>query len=145
MPSDSIRLTVVKAIKNACRDLRGGVYHVRRGRVNWSKFPFDQHPLAISVMIPEEDLTTEPVRATVTLELMTKMPDHSALEIDDEILDQMREDCQTLMSVLTSMTVENASGGIDNLFVGVQMLPSLEIADSEMELQGVEQPFIVEY
>lgn len=145
MPSESIRLTVINAIKQACRDMRGGAYHVRRGRVNWSKFPFDRYPLAISVMVPEEDLTTEPVRATVTLELMTKMPDHSALEIDDEILDQMREDCHILMRTLTELTVTNASGGLDNLFLGVQMLPSLEIADSEQELQGIEQPFIVEY
>ena len=141
MANESIRLTVVRAIKRCCSEMRAGLYHVRRGRINWGRFPFDVYPMAISVMIPEEDLTTDPVRATVSLELITKMPDHAAREIDDEVLDQMREDCQGLIQTLIGLKTDNG----DDLFLAVQMLPSLEIADAEQGLQGIEQPFIVEY
>lgn len=134
----SIRMKIIGAIKDACK--LSGAYEVRRGRINWLKFPFDKYPRAISIMIPEEDLTVEPTQATVSLEMMARMPDHSQDSVDDEILDQMRQDAWDIMKSLVPL-----KDGNDSLFLAVQPLPSLEIADSDRELQGIEQPFIVEY
>jgi hypothetical protein len=141
--ADSPRLQIVQAIRGLCETVRGGAYHVRRGRVNWLKFPFNRYPQAISLMIPEEDLTTEVTKATVSLEFLTQMPDHSQPEIDDRIIDLMREDASAIMNGLVALTVAPSSK--DSLFLAVQPLPSLEIADADRGLQGIEQPFIVEY
>lgn len=137
---ESNRLKFLTLLKKLCSELRSGQYHVRRGRVNWSKFPFSRHPLAISVMMPEEDLTTDPTRATISLEFMTKMPDHSQVEINDTILDAMRDDALQLLIRLSRLTGEK-----NPTVLSVEILPNLEIADADRELQGIEQPFIVEY
>jgi len=138
----SVRTEIVAKIKSLGAEVRGGRYHARRGVINWSKFPFDKHPFGISIAFPEEDDTGKFVQATLSLVFMTKMPDHSQPEVDDSALEELREDARWIADKLAETM---RTGSTDPLLLDLGRLPTLEIADSETEIQGIAANYVLEY
>jgi len=137
---------ITQAIKDACQKVRGGRYFVHRGMINWPKFDFKNYPHAISLTIPmvdEDSPENVTIEATATLEMMTRMPDFSRVrEVNDEVLDQMRDDHRFIADEL-QMT--RLPGSRDPMFFNVTRLPTIEIGDSNYELQGIQRSLVLEF
>ena len=137
-----MRLDVLDKVKELCRKASGGRYHVRRGTVAWNRFPFQTHKFGLSIEIPEEDDAGQVTTASLTLTLMTRMPDHAEKTVDDTVLEKMRDDLRWIIASLIESTV---SGDNDALLLSIEPLPCLEIADTEGLLQGVTRTIVLEY
>lgn len=142
---------IVAEIKRICREVRGGDYYVHRGMINWPKFDFRNHPRAIALTMPQVDedgAGSIAIEATVTLEMMCKMPDFSVIkEPDDRILDEMRDDHRWIAERLAQAKLPNKAGGNgrDALILALTRLPTIEIGDSNNELQGIQGSIVLEY
>lgn len=134
---------VIQALKQVISEVRGGRYKVRRGRINWLKFPFHTYPYGLAILVPEEDDgDSQPLaaKATITLEIICQMPDHSQDEVDDTVLEEFREDARNIAYKLALFKVND-----EPICISVDRAVTIEMSDSEAELQGISASMIVAY
>ena len=107
------RSQVLAYLKNNWLAVRNGVYSfVKRGPVNWSAFPFDRHPRAVSINVDESDLYSRAQEAgtqtmILSMEIMAQMETAGGkdgspwdAEFDDGLLDQMFTDTKKVVNAV---------------------------------------------
>lgn len=141
---------ITEEIKKVIREVRGGRYYVHRGMINWPKWDFKTYPFAVSLTMPmvdEDDPSNITIECTATLEMMCRMPDFTAglRQVDDQVLDEMRDDHRWIADELQKIKFVHENGKSDSLFMGITRLPTIEIGDSNNELQGIQRSLVLEY
>lgn len=126
-----------------CRAVRGNRYEVREGMLPWPEFPFDVHQFGMSVEVVEEDDEATPaMAATVQITLLTRMPDNTKSEVNNRVLNEMRQDTRDICELLAQAA---RSDGQSSVFLSVHKEPSITIGDTKNKLQGITRTLILEY
>lgn len=143
------RSDVSQAIREAAAKLRGGVYFVKRGFINWAAHPFDRRgPRAIAVMFTEAELIGSTWAglqdATLRLELGVAIPDAAdPPEIDDGVLDELYEDAVLLLHALEQSGLAANAPAITKLdWKGATFV---EFHDPDERVQGIAVEALIGY
>jgi hypothetical protein len=134
----SRRRKVIEEFQRRLTDLRGGAYHVSRQPINWSEFPFDQHPKAVAIIVDESTFLRRDNSATISLEFMEKMPDEYRA-VDDASMDLMYEDAvQVFESVADCDNRDPDDSGLPLVYkLDRQSESAIEVSDTSLKVQGL--------
>jgi len=133
----SPRAFLLQAIKSEAKLVRGGVYFVKRGVIDWSTFPFAERPRAIAVLSDDCSVlkSTGINDMTLSLEMATSMPTGSEPEIDDGILDELFQDAETLLRKAAERIDSN--GDPAAIVLMTESARVVEFHDSRLRVQGI--------
>lgn len=127
---------IVQTVLELWREERNGRYFVYRGAINWSKFPFEERPYAVAVLLDESPLLRDHGDMRMSFEIFTRIkPDPLKPGIDDLTLDDLREDCQNVLAALRGRKRPNED---EKLVLGIFASPAVEAHDvDKMGVEGI--------
>lgn len=135
----SKRRQLSEALTKIWREIRNGDYHVVRGGIEWAKFDFTAHPLAVSIMLPNFPVLVPNGRGIMEFEILQRARNWHAeqKDIDDESLDDLWEDVSEAITKLLKVTLDEDSTVPIILHV-VESAPAIEAANVEqLGVQGL--------
>lgn len=142
--SDSPRRVVMDTLRRLCEEVRGGVYFVKRGPIDWATFPFDSHPRAISILADDLSLFKELNEASLTLEIAAQIRTQGEDPgLDDGLMDEFIDDAEWVVRSLIGK--DNASGDAVVLKTDLEDSRAIEFHDPQLKVQGIIVNFDVSY
>jgi hypothetical protein len=138
----SAYLNVVKAMKTLAEELRGRVYYVRRGAINWATFDFQKKALAIAIMVDEASMLRSMNTLKVTFEFACAIPEHVDA-VDDSVMDQFMVDFDTVADKLVKSVDDRGDAIVHSL--DLNNVIAVEFSDFDLQVQGLSVSFQLSY
>lgn len=142
--SDSPRKIVLDTLRGFCQQVRGGVYFVKRGPIDWATFPFNQHSRAISILVDDQSLFLDINVASLTLEFgaqLRSVSDDPGL--DDGLMDELTDDAEWVVRSLIDSS--NSQGDAVVLRTDLKESRAIEFHDAQLMVQGIVVNFEVSF
>lgn len=142
--ADSARKVTMDRLRALCEEVRGGVYFVKRGPIDWSSHNYDENQRAISILLDDHSFLKDINDASISLEFGGQMlrPDERP-DMDDGLLDEMIDDAEWIIRSLIGST--NSQG--DNIILQAKIKDAriVEFHDAQLRVQGIVAFFEVNF
>ncbi len=135
------RIDALDKLKGLFKAQDNGRYFVRRGVIDWSSFPFTDHPWAVAIQIDQGTIETETgfQQYTIGVEMFTQIP---GLEVQEDIEAKMIQDVRIILQKWK--TLKNERG--DNIICKVYPhIVFQEVYDIDLNVQGMTFQLDVEF
>jgi len=129
-----------------CRKVRNNAYYVKRGAINWSSFPFDVRPLAVSVQVDDFSILkiSGMNEGKLTLEMASRMAEETTdPQMDDAEIDRLISDAETIITGL--MKAVDTAGDSVLYRLDRESVNVVEFHDTSRMVQGIVVSFFVVY
>lgn len=140
------RVAMLTKLLDLCRKARNGEYYVKRGAVNWTTFPFDKRPRAISVQVDDFSILrqTGMNEGKLSLEMASRMAEETTdPQIDDTEIDRLISDAEGILYGL--MKAVDKAGDSVLLRLDRESVNVVEFHDTSRMVQGIVVSFFVVY